>query len=211
MEPVLGPRRAKSEADLRPIVAAARECFARFGVSKTRMDDVAKAAGMPRPYLYEYVTGKNELVELALLERSREFADELARGVDLSGKDIGAAMLDALMASIKLARVDEEFAYLAEAISRVRINLLLTGRESPVHDAVRSVFDGLFQLARQQDKLRTDVSESQMTEWLQGVMTWLTPRVDLPEDELRALLENFAVPAVLLSRSRNAAAGPAGA
>jgi AcrR family transcriptional regulator len=197
MEPVLGPRRAKSEEDLRPIVAAARQCFARYGVNKTRMDDVAKAAGMPRPYLYEYVTGKDELVELALLERAREFSQQLARGVDLSGDDVGAALLEALVVSIKLARVDEEFAYLAEAISRVRLNLLLTGRESPVHDAVRTVFDGLFQLARDQGRLRTDVDESQMVEWLQGVMTWLTPRVDLSDDHLRQLLADFAVPAVL--------------
>jgi AcrR family transcriptional regulator len=198
MEPVLGPRRAKSEEELRPIVAAARQCFAQYGVSKTRMDDVAKAARMPRPYLYEYVTGRAELVELALLERAREFADTLAAGVDLATDDVAGALLEALMASIQLARVDVEFAYLAEAISRVRLNLLLTGRRSPVHVAVRGVFDGLFERARERGVLRVDVSEEAMVEWLQGVMTWLTPRVDLEDEELRELLRGFAVPAVLI-------------
>ena len=60
MDSVSGPRRAKTMEELGPIVAAARACFARFGVSKTRMDDVAKRAGMPRPHLYEYVAGKDE-------------------------------------------------------------------------------------------------------------------------------------------------------
>jgi TetR/AcrR family transcriptional regulator len=42
------------------IMDAAYGCFVRHGVRKTTMEDIAKAAGMSRPAVYQYVTNKDD-------------------------------------------------------------------------------------------------------------------------------------------------------
>jgi TetR/AcrR family transcriptional regulator len=43
------------------ILDAAYECLNRHGVLKTTMDDIAKAAGMSRPAVYQYVRNKEDV------------------------------------------------------------------------------------------------------------------------------------------------------
>ncbi len=55
--------RAKADSPRREtIVAAARECFLRFGYAKTSFADVAQAAGISRPLIYLHFKGKDELL-----------------------------------------------------------------------------------------------------------------------------------------------------
>ena len=42
------------------IIDAAYRCFTRHGVRRTTMDDIAEAAGMSRPAVYQYVRNKDE-------------------------------------------------------------------------------------------------------------------------------------------------------
>ena len=42
------------------ILAAAYACFTRHGVRRTTMDDIATAAGMSRPAVYQYVRNKDD-------------------------------------------------------------------------------------------------------------------------------------------------------
>src|SRR4051794_17417180 len=101
--------RRLDDAGLGPVLAAAREAFVRYGVHRTRMEDIAKGAGMPRQYLYRFVSGRDELVELALLERCREFSDDLvARTESLSG-DLDADLVTTLLSCVLIARADAEF------------------------------------------------------------------------------------------------------
>ncbi|MEW2380473.1 helix-turn-helix domain-containing protein [Micromonospora sp. NPDC047707] len=60
---------------LETILAAAYECFTRHGVRRTTMDDIAAAAGMSRPAVYQYVRNKDDAYR-RLAERL--FADSLA-------------------------------------------------------------------------------------------------------------------------------------
>src|SRR5262245_31586447 len=61
--------------------AALLACIARFGLSKTTLDDVAREAGCSRATLYRYFEGKAALVQFTV-------ADELAR---LTGRAVAAA------------------------------------------------------------------------------------------------------------------------
>ncbi len=55
--------RAKTPSPRREtIVAAARECFVRFGYKKTSFADVAKTAGISRPLIYLHFKSKDELL-----------------------------------------------------------------------------------------------------------------------------------------------------
>ena len=45
------------------IIAAAYQCFDRYGIRKTTIDDIASAAGIARPTFYTYFDGKDEIVD----------------------------------------------------------------------------------------------------------------------------------------------------
>jgi AcrR family transcriptional regulator len=197
MQGAAGARRSLNEDAVKPIVAAARECFARVGIQRTRMEDIARGAGISRQAVYRYVSGREDLVELAIMERCREFADELIAGTASDPPDVVDAMVDLILRAISAARVDEEFAYLAEAAPRVRLNLLLSSASSPVHAMVGECFAALFEKATEQRLLRDDITRREMVEWLQSVLTAFVPRADLDVSETRRYVREFALRSLL--------------
>ena len=180
-----------------PIIRAARDCFARVGVQRTRMEDIARSAGLSRQAVYRYVSGRTDLVELAIVERCREFAEELIAGTDPEPEDVVEAMIDLMLRMMKRGREDPEFVALAEAMPRVRLNRVLTGAGSPMHSLIGACFDSLFERAADQGLLRDDITRREMVEWLQGILTLFTPRADLDVSETRRYLKEFALRSLL--------------
>ena len=188
------------ESPLAQIVAAARDCFARLGVHRTRMEDIATAAGIVRQSLYRHVSGREELVELALLERCREFSVELRRGTDLTTSDLPRELVDLVARSIAIGRNDEEFVYLAEALPR-RLGAFLTGPGYPMHQIVYDTYAPVITEGHRRELIREDVSDHDMVEWIQGIITLFAPREDLSEFEERRRLRTFLVPAIFKAAS----------
>lgn len=62
---------------------AAEECFARFGVAQTTVDDVVRVAKVPRATMYRHVGGKDDLVAAVAMRRFEAFLDKLARYVEI--------------------------------------------------------------------------------------------------------------------------------
>ena len=123
---------ASDDDPLTRIVAAARQLFADNGVSRTRLEDVSAAVGISRQYLYRFVSGRDGLIELALLARCRELGAQLEARAHLDADDVTAAVADQVVAGAMIAH-DDEFVLLAEAMPRDRLNALLTGADSPLH------------------------------------------------------------------------------
>jgi AcrR family transcriptional regulator len=197
MQNATGARRSTGDDVLQPIVRAARECFARVGVQRTRMEDVARGAGMSRQAVYRYVSGRDDLVELAIVERCREFAQDLIEATDPEPDDVVEAMIDLMLRLMKAGREDTEFVSLAEAMPRIRLNVLLTSAGSPMHAIVGGCFKPLFTRAADQGLLRDDITRREMVEWLQGILTLFTPRADLDVSETRRYLKEFALRCLL--------------
>ena len=86
---------ASDDDPLTRIVAAARQLFADNGVSRTRLEDVSAAVGISRQYLYRFVSGRDGLIELALLARCRELGAQLEARAHLDADDVTAAVADA--------------------------------------------------------------------------------------------------------------------
>ena len=90
-----GPTSDRYEA----IAEAARLCFEQWGVQRTRMDDIAKKAGVPRPALYRYFASKDALVMEVMVRHIRARAGQLHRKVPLKGP-AGPLILKALLTGI---------------------------------------------------------------------------------------------------------------
>jgi AcrR family transcriptional regulator len=159
------------------------------------MEEIAKGAGISRQGMYRYVSGRETLIELAIIERCREFTVE----VDTASApdDVIDALIDLTLRLMVAARTDPEFGYLAEAMPRVRLNYLLTSAKSPIHDLVGSRFATLLDRAAQQGLLRDDLTRPEMVAWLQGMLTLYVPRADLDISETRRFLEKLALRALL--------------
>ncbi|MET7833674.1 helix-turn-helix domain-containing protein [Micromonospora sediminicola] len=87
---------------LETILTAAYECFTRHGMRRTTMDDIAAAAGMSRPAVYQYVRNKDDAYR-RLAERL--FADSLDRArrvADAPGGDLADRVHDVLAAKLEL-------------------------------------------------------------------------------------------------------------
>jgi AcrR family transcriptional regulator len=180
-------------------VAAARRCFIRDGVKRTRMEDVAREANLSRQYLYRLVPNRELLIELAAMDRAREFTEELAvNGARLAeGPDVRAALIDQLLLAISLGRDDEEFRMLAGALQRDRINHALTSSASPMHEYTSRAFEPLFRRALAEGLLRTDVTLASMVEWLQNQLALLAGRHDLDENAARTILRDYVMRGLL--------------
>ncbi len=183
------------EAVLQQIVAGARECFARLGIHRTRMEDIADAAGIVRQTLYRHVTGKEELVELCLLQRCREMADELRSGTDLDAEDLREELANLVIRAIRIGRADPEFTYLAEALPR-RLGSFMTGPGQPMHRIVYDTFIPIINRGRARDIIRPDASDHDIVEWIAGIITLYAPRDDLTDHDERRRIRTFLLPSV---------------
>lgn len=160
------------------------------------MEDVARLAGISRATLYRFVTGRDELVELALLERAREIGRALEADVDAESDDIPNELVDILIRAIDISRADSEYGYLTEAIPPSRLNQLMTTPRSPVHEAMRYPLLPLLDRGRAQRIIRSDISDAEIIEWIQGVLYMIGPRADLDQAGLARMIKRFALPAI---------------
>ncbi|HEY3995100.1 MAG TPA: TetR/AcrR family transcriptional regulator [Mycobacterium sp.] len=77
---------ATSAADTRDlIVESAYACFAKQGLQKATIVDIAKAAGVSRSTIYEYFSDKAEIIEACAEHASERFYREMSAAMDRGG------------------------------------------------------------------------------------------------------------------------------
>lgn len=197
-EQLLAQRVWESEP-LARIVAAARVCFRERGVAKTRMGHIADHAGMARQTVYDFVANRDEIVDLAIEVRLAELGARIASTRLPARRDLGERFVDLFVLVVEVVGGDEEYAMLAGSLGEAHAFQFLAGPSSltPVAEAV---FAPLFDEARRQGRLRADVSERLIVEWLQSMLATLAARDGLAPDYVRTLLRSFALPAILNDR-----------
>lgn len=160
------------------------------------MEHVAAEANLARQTIYRYVSGRDELVELALLERCREFSLKLRPAKAPKPKDLRGAFVDLILAAVEIGREDAEFRYLTEALPQSRLSPVSTSPDSPMHGFVWDAFAPLIECGRAAELLRTEASDHDLVECLQGVIAFFAPRVDLDETAQRRRIRLFVLPAL---------------
>lgn len=110
--------------------------------------------------------------------------------------DIADAIVEQTVAGTRLGH-DSEFAALSVAMPLQRLNWILTGTESPIHEIVARAYGSLFARALSERRLRTDIATDAMIEWIQGVLGMLSGRDDLDDEGLRVRIRGFLLPTLL--------------
>jgi len=71
------------------VLAAADECFQRYGIAKTTMEDVARAANISRATLYRYFSDRESLLTESVRRRARRGAGQGHAGQGGVGDPVG--------------------------------------------------------------------------------------------------------------------------
>ncbi|ROO89846.1 TetR family transcriptional regulator [Actinocorallia herbida] len=180
------------------IVDAAEECFARFGVAKTTVEDVANAAGMSRATLYRnFSGGRDELILAVFLRDIGRFLDELVANVPEEfdpAESVVAGVLDA----VRFVQGEPKFAalFVPEAVGHTH--------KAVAHSSQRAVdlcaerVEPYFLAARDAGLLRAELEVNGTVEFLFRIISSLSlAPLERPEAETAKFLRTYVVPALL--------------
>jgi AcrR family transcriptional regulator len=184
------------------IVTAALECVQRFGVDKTGMDDVARAAAITRPTVYKYFPTRNELIMAVFL---RALDERLEKGLQeffnqaTSVEELRDGVAESMVYLLDVLRTDETIQAVLYG-SRIPVEVLLNETAAMLVGALRLGLGSVVDLAIAHDltgAVRPFVLEDAAA-WviriLYSFLVW--PGADA--DVERAMLRDFLSPVFFL-------------
>ncbi|GIU87335.1 MAG: hypothetical protein KatS3mg009_1850 [Acidimicrobiia bacterium] len=188
------PAGAVRDGTAERVLDAALACVARVGVTKTTLDDVARAAGCSRATVYRHFPGKQPLLAAAV---ARE-GDRLAAAAVAAARD-AATLADAAVAVLQagargLAGHDALGYVLAVEPEVVLPYVSFDGGSALLAEAAARLAPAFVRFVDAQHALR-------LAEWLVriGISYLCSPEGDELFDDarVRALVEDFVVPGLV--------------
>lgn len=178
------------------VIEAARKKFLHFGVHRTTMADISGEVSMPRQTLYEYVASRDDLVEVVLVRRISEIADELK---SLHTKSFAKSLVQTAVAAIRRARSDPELMNLLATAPKDIVQKVVVGHCQDIHDIVRRLLDPILDRGMAQGEVRTDKSRDEIIDWFRIVFLSLITQTGLtPEAEI-SIVSDFLLPSIMFS------------
>lgn len=186
---------AKTPADA--IVDAAAACFQRWGIARTRIEDIAQEVGIARPHIYRHFDSKEAIIHAVVLREIRHHHARLARRFPLRGPS-EPLILGCLVSGIFDAARDPDTAFLVCADGAPITAGMLASSPEIVGEVARH-WTPLLEYARTRGELRDDVDIPAATRWLSFLefshlaVPELTPSREVLIDQFRA----FVIPSLL--------------
>jgi len=180
------------------LLDAAEACLARYGASKTSMEDVAKTAGLSRATVYRYFENRDAL----LLGVASRQATSLARdslGYLRQFDTVSDWLVEGLLYTLREIPKRPAFASLVMSLDASTASRLFLGSSNMIQIGV-DVLEPIFATAKAQGVVREDVEVELLIEWLLRVLwTYLNApsRVAADEEDMRKLFRMMLIPAVL--------------
>ncbi len=201
---------AGPDAARQRIIDAAATCVDRAGLTKTTVEDVARAAKVSRATVYRYFRDRDELMLDVLLDELDEamdhpvsdFFDPLDTPHDLATAIVGVAT-----AVLRAIREDPKLHHLLER-EGPGVSATISGASRALFTTSAEALVPHLTLARERGLTRNEIDVSDAAEWiLRSILSLLIiegPEPHSPDDEQR-LLEQFLIP-VIVERSASPAA-----
>jgi len=180
------------------IIDAAEGCFARFGVAKTTVEDIAAAAGLSRATVYRSVTGgRDELILEVVLRDLRRFMDRLAERLRRK-QSVSDAVVEGTMDAVEFVRNEPTIAAFLAPEAAGHMQAAVAGAAEHVLalccDYVRPYFD----LAQKERLLRQDIEVEGTVEFLFRIITSLIVMNRNRDDTgTRSFLRTYVVPVIV--------------
>jgi hypothetical protein len=111
-------------------------------------------------------------------------------------EELGERFVDLFALVVDVVGGDREYAMLAGSLGEAH-EFQFLARPPSLTTGAAAAFAPLFDEARSLRRLREDVPDSLMVEWLQSMLATLAARDGLDAAHVRLLLRSFALPAIL--------------
>lgn len=180
------------------ILDAAQSTFLHFGVAKTTMDDIAKAAGVSRPTIYRYFRDRDTLIAELIRLRSRKL---FVRGTKyvLERENFRDQLVDGLIYLVDHGRKDPLIRLIVSP-EHMDLAAAVVGTSQLASDLTLEMWGPILDRARERGELRPEIDNKKACEWLGLVQLILVGRFDYddPADPShRQLLQDYVLPAFL--------------
>jgi AcrR family transcriptional regulator len=188
---------AGAEGPAEAILEAAARCFARWGVPRTRVEDIAGEAGIARPNVYRYYPSKDAIVLAVVVSQIRHHHRRLAQRHPLTGP-VADIVVPALVSGIVESGKDFYAAGLVRPESaNATARHLATAPE--VREEVAEYWEPVLSYAGSRGELRPGLEIADAVRWITFVQFGYLAIPELvPEpDQLERDLRGFVVPALL--------------
>jgi AcrR family transcriptional regulator len=180
------------------LIDAAEDCFARFGVAKTTVEDVASAAGISRATIYRYFDGgRDELILAVLMREAGKFLGRLDRRLDRQ-RSFADALVEGVVYTLREIRAEPQLALLFAPETAGHTGSIAGASEALFH-ATTEFLTPVLETAQRNGDMREDIGIADAAEWvLRTILSMLTvqgPR-RRSDARLRDYLHAFLVPAL---------------
>jgi AcrR family transcriptional regulator len=179
------------------IINATVKCFQRFGINKTSMDDIAKAAKVSRPTIYRYFPSRHHLAVEVLVREIRDHT-RLLGPVFKEYKYPPQAMVEGILFAVSTA---QEHPYTSIVVSDAGSELLakVAGSDQALLDAMSEQWLPSLNRWREEGYIRPGVRLDDLLLWITFYMHNTLGKADfmaISPERMRRMLETLLVPAV---------------
>lgn len=176
---------------------AAEECFARFGVAQTTVDDVVRVAKVPRATMYRHVGGKDDLVAAVAMRRFEAFLGKLARYV-AKFDTVADVLVEGTIFTVDHYRSNDLLARLLAPESVPHGPRLIKDTMMQARDRMVAYVTPMVEAGHRSGEIRPEVTPHDAAEWLMRVIASLLAMPspwNRTKAEQRAFLRRMVVPA----------------
>lgn len=183
------------------IIDAADECFARYGVAKTTVEDIAAAAALSRATVYRSFTGgRDEVILAVVLREVRRFLDRLAGRLGQE-RSVPDAIVEGILDAVAFMRSEPRVAHLLAPEAAGHTQAAVAGAAERVLDLCCEYIRPYFDLAQRQGVLRADIDAEGTIEFLFRMISSLIVMDRARDDaETRRFLRTYVVPTLVAGR-----------
>ncbi|EHB45315.1 regulatory protein TetR [Mycolicibacterium rhodesiae JS60] len=179
------------------IVEAAARCFARWGIQRTRVEDIAIEVGLARPHVYRYFASKDAIVHAVVLRQIRHHHRRLAERFPHKGP-AADLIVGSLVCGIHDAANDPDVQFLIGGdATNVTARSLTSSPE--VLAELRTHWVPLLEYALGRGELRAGLDLGKAARFLIHIqLSYLAlPEMVPPRAELEEDLRAFVLPALI--------------
>lgn len=180
------------------LLKAAERCFGRFGIAKTTMEDIARAAGVSRATVYRYFADREALVLASVIRRARSDMPRARRHLAQFGT-FGDKLVEGLVRNVERGRRDPVVQLLVNS-DQPALAARVLGGEGVSHQLSYELWDPVLAAAQEVGEMNPALDRRMASAWLARVTLIMVAQeksTRLSPDELRGEFRTFVVPAFL--------------
>jgi AcrR family transcriptional regulator len=180
------------------ILAAAEKCFARFGIMKTTMEDVARAANLSRATVYRYFADRDSLILESVVRRSR-LNMQPAREYILQWPTTEQRIVEGILHDVQRGHRDPMIHKLVSPPEMMMATSLLA-TSGKATELTRELWEPILIAEQESRALRPDIDLVLLYEWIAELEMMCISQLAAGTgsiDRFRQKLRAFFVPALL--------------